>query len=343
MTIDINFAERVANLALAGISRRYPYHLTHVMQNDAEALTPHQLTPLFSGCFDWHSAVHSHWCLARLLRCFPDAAFCSTIRETLSQRLTEENVSVEFRYLSASGREGFERPYGLAWLLQFCAELREWSGEDSDTTNWLQQLLPLEEVAVDRIMNWLSNLSHPIRSGEHSQSAFAMGLVIDWASSTNDQTVADLIKSRAVDFHAKDVSAPIHFEPSGHDFLSPSLAEADLMRRVFTPDEFASWLDDFLPDIPSKDWLTPAKVADETDGKLTHLHGLNLSRAWMLEGMAAGLPAGDSRISIFQDTASTHRDAGLQAVTGQHYSISHWLGSFAIYLMTGRQFGLTCG
>lgn len=239
--------------------------------------------------------------------------------------------------MKGAGRTSFERPYGLAWLLQLAAELREWS--DPRAQAWSATLKPLEDAAVERLKEWLPKLSKPIRIGEHDQTAFSFGLILDWARGAGDVSMRDLMTHRIRDFYLNDRGCPFSWEPSGQDFLSPCLAEADLMRRVLTPTEFGEWLAAFLPNIPrdaSAGWIEPAVVTDPTDPKLAHLDGLNLSRAWMLEGIAAGLLAGDARLPALRNAATRHRDAGLRAVTGAHYEGGHWLGSFAVYLVTGR-------
>lgn len=331
---------RFAKLALDCVHREYPNKIAHVMQSDADARAPRHLTPVFYGCFDWHSAVHGHWLLVRLCRKFPNAPFVPKARAALRQSFTSEKVKGELAYLEAKGRASFERPYGLAWLLQLSAELHEW--EDRESQAWARILAPLEAAAARRFRAWFPKLSHPIRTGEHSQTAFAMGLVLDWARSRADRGMAALVEKRARDYYGKDRGWSLAFEPGGQDFLSPGLAEADLMRRVLAPPEFARWLGAFLPELGAKTpaaWLVPAVVTDKSDGKLAHLDGLNLARAWMLEGMVAGLPKGDARAAVLQKTAAAHREAGLLAVDGEHYEGGHWLGSFAVYLVTGRGLG----
>ena len=328
---------RFARIVLDCLHRTYPNQIAHVFSNDEDAQPPQVLHPAFFGCYDWHSAVHGHWCLARLIRSFPNEHWIEEARSALAQSLTRENLQVELAYLLAPGREGFERPYGLAWLLQLAAELREW--DDPRARTWLTNLLPLEKLIVERLSAWLSKLTHPIRSGEHSQSAFAMGLALDWARCAGDAVFAELLCARASDFHANDVGWSLAFEPSGHDFLSLALAEADLMRRVLPTSEFSDWLDLFLPELSSADAQThlgPVVTPDASDGKLAHLDGLNLSRAWMLEGILTGLPKDDSRTLALHSLAERHRDVGLAAVTGKHYAGSHWLASFAVYLLTRR-------
>jgi hypothetical protein len=338
--VDAAAAERLANLALACVHKEYPNKISHVLNGDADVRPPRQLTPAFYGCFDWHSAVHGHWLLARLVRKFPDAPFAVKARAALDQSLTPAHIAAEVKYLQTEGRNTFERPYGLAWLLQLAAELHEW--DDPQARRWAETLDPLAKAAAERIRSWAPKLSFPIRIGEHNQTAFAFGLILDWARSpgdAGDRETAALLESRTRDLYLKDQDCPIAYEPSGEDFLSPCLAEADLVRRILPADAFAAWLTTFLPKIPRDgrgDWLAPGVVTDPTDGKLAHLDGLNLSRAWMLEGIAASLPAADPRIPALRAAAATHRESGLRAVTGEHYEGGHWLGSFATYLVTGR-------
>jgi hypothetical protein len=333
--LDSNAAGRFAKLALACVHKEYPNKLSHNLSSDADVAAPRALTPAFYGCYDWHSSVHGHWLLARLARTFPDAPFAAEARAALQKSLTRENIAGEVAYLKGEGRASFERPYGLAWLLQLGAELREWN--DPMAGELAANIQPLEAAASDRLRTWLPKLMHPIRSGEHSQSAFAFGLILDAARSSHDEALVNLLTTKIRDFYKSDVNCPLTYEPSGEDFLSPCLAEADVMRRVTAPKEYASWLGRFLPTIN----LKPEIVTDPADPKLAHLDGLNLSRAWMLEGIASGLPRGDRRISSLQSLAAAHRTAGLRSVTGEHYEGGHWLGSFAVYLTTGR--GLVVG
>lgn len=334
---DQDAAGRFAALALACVHREYPNKIAHVMQGDGDVKPPRLLTPAFRGCFDWHSAVHGHWLLARLIRTFPEATFVKQARAALERSLTPENIAVEVEYLNAPGRADFERPYGLAWLLQLAAELHEW--KDPQAERWAQALKPLESAVATRIKGWLPKLAYPIRAGEHSQTAFAFGLILDWARTTGDAEMISLIESRTRSLYLADRDCPLEYEPSGQDFLSPCLAEADLVRRILPPEEFAVWLTGFLPRLPadgSAGWLAVGIVTDPADGKLAHLDGLNLSRAWMLNGIASGLPAGDPRRKSIEAAAEVHSESGLRAVTGEHYEGGHWLGSFATYLVTGR-------
>ena len=298
VALDEVTAGRFARLALECVGREYPNKIAHTLGSDADVKPPRVLTPAFYGCYDWHSAVHGHWLLARLSRMFPDAAFAIEARAALARNITEENIAGEVRYFNDAGRVAFERPYGLAWLLTLAAELRS------------EALRPLEDAVLERFSAWLTKLPYPVRSGEHSNTAFALGLVLD-------SHRCELFERRARDFYWNDRDAPIDYEPSGEDFLSPALAEADVMRRVLPAEEFAEWLERFLPDISS---LRPVVSPDPSDPKFSHLDGLNLSRAWMLQGIGG-----------HDELADLHARAGLEAVTGEHYEGAHWLATFAVY------------
>jgi Protein of unknown function (DUF2891) len=334
---DVKTAERFAKLALACVHKEYPNKIAHVLNSDTDVAPPRKLTPAFCGCYDWHSSVHGHWLLVRLLRTFPDASFTSAAREALKQSLTAENLKQEAAYLHGEGRASFERPYGLSWLLQLCAELREW--DDPQAREMSANLRPLEEIAVERLRTWLPKLLNPVRIGEHDQTAFGLGLMLDYGRTMHDEAFAKLVSDSAQKFFLADKNCPLAYEPSGEDFLSPCLGEADVMRRVLTPNEFAKWLKDFMPQIPTTartDWLPVAVSPDPSDPKLAHLDGLNLSRGWMLEGILSVLPNNDPRRTALQAAADAHRRAGLAAVTGAHYEGGHWLASFAVYLTTQR-------
>ncbi len=334
---EAHVASRYARLALDCIHREYPNKVAHVLNGDADALPPRKLTPAFYGCYDWHSSVHAHWLLARVARLHPSDPLAAKAREALGRSLTAENIRGEVTYLNGKGRATFERPYGLAWLLQLSEELREW--DDHEAQVWWATLRPLAQAAAARLFEWIPKLSWPIREGEHAQTAFAFGLVLDWARGAGEKEKAELLTRRVLDLYARDAGCPLAYEPSGQDFLSPCLGEADLMRRVMPRERFAAWLGAFLPQIPadgSTGWLKPAVTTDASDGKLAHLDGLNLSRAWMLDGIASGLPEGDPRIRALSGAARAHREAGLEAITGQHYEGGHWLGTFAVYALTGR-------
>ncbi|MEM1189331.1 MAG: DUF2891 domain-containing protein [Pseudomonadota bacterium] len=325
-------------LAMDCIHREYSNKIAHLVNSDEDLKPPRELYPVFYGCFDWHSSVHGHWLLVRMLNTHPDKVDADAIVAKLDRSFSAENVAAELDNYQRPGMESFERPYGIAWLLQLTSELRQSSLPRAE--RWLQNLAPLEQQAVLNISEWLPKLTFPIRTGEHSQTAFAFGLMLDWSRTAGDRTFEELITQRSKDLYLGDRNCPLSYEPSGQDFLSPCLAEADLMRRILAPERFAAWLGKFLPMLTSEseaNWLVPGIVTDKTDGKLAHLDGLNTSRAWMLEGIIHGLPPLDPRISVLKLAADTHRETGLSAVLGDmHYMGSHWLGSFAAYLQTGR-------
>jgi len=324
--------EGFGRLALECVHREYPNKIAHVLGSDADAKPPRVLTPAFFGCYDWHSSVHGHWLLVRAVRLYPALSFARDARAALARSLTPKNIAAEVAYQKAEGRVSFERPYGMAWLLQLAAELRTW--DDPQGRQWAAALAPLEQEVAARIFAWLPKLRYPIREGEHDQTAFAFGLIWDWARTTGNAQMQQLLRTKAGEFYQHDRSCPLAYEPSGQDFLSPCLAEADFMRRVLGPKEFAEWLTAFLPQIAhdgSTSWLPAAEVTDRTDPKLAHLDGLNLSRAWMLEGIAHGLPPSDPRLRSLRATAARHREVSLGAVSRKFYVGSHWLGTFALY------------
>lgn len=336
VAMDPAAAARFAGLALKCLHAEYPNHLSHTLDSDADARPPHVLNPAFYGCFDWHSVVHGHWLLVRLVRLFPEASFAPMARAELARSLTAENVAGEIAYLQRADRASFERPYGLAWLLQLSAELRGWN--DPQAREWASVLRPLETEAASRLKIWVPKLHYPIRIGEHDQTAFSFGLIWDWAAVAGDAQMRSVLADAARRFYLNDRKCPIDYEPSGEDFLSPCLAEADFMRRVLDPPTFGPWLSRFLPGIrqnTNSTWLPPAVVTDRADPKLAHIDGLNLSRAWMLEGIAHGLERGDRRIEALRALATRHGEAALPAVTGEHYEGGHWLGTFAVYLTSG--------
>lgn len=327
---DAAAASRFAKLALDCVHQEYPNKIAHALSSDADVKPPRELTPAFYGCFDWHSCVHGHWLLVRLARKFPQAPFAAEARRAVAQSLTPEHIAQEVKYLNAPGRATFERPYGLAWLLQLAAELHEW--DDPQAREWAATLQPLEQAVTARLSAWLPKLAWPIRTGEHNNTAFSLGLMIDYARVTGNTEFGRLVEARARDYYLKDTACPLAYEPSGEDFLSPCLAEADVMRRILPPKEFERWFAAFLPRLE----MEPTVVTDVTDGKMWHLAGLNLSRAWMLAGIVSKLPEDDARRTSLGALASRLKEAGLHSITGAHYEGGHWLGSFAVYLVTER-------
>lgn len=327
---DATQAERFAHLALDCIHREFPNKIAHALNSYSDVKAPRELTPAFFGCYDWHSAVHSHWVLVRLTRLFTQSAFSKAAKQALDESFTEINIAQEVRYLTAEGREAFERPYGLAWLLQLAAELKEW--DTSQARVWSEILAPLESSVRHRLAAWLTKLQFPNRTGEHNNTAFTANLMLNYAQATGQIEFADLIKERLKNFFLKDQNCPISYEPSGEDFLSPCLSEADVVRRLLPAEEFSSWLSTFLPQID----LTPTYPTEAQDGKSGHLLGLNLSRAWMLIGIASALPRGDARRDVLISMASKLKEAGFAGINDTEYRGAHWLGTFAVYLLTGR-------
>jgi len=341
-TIAPELADRFSALALACVHQEFPNKISRTTDTAEEIGRPKDLFPAFYGCFDWHSSVHGHWLLVRLLRVGPqDAPWRAEAIAKLSQSFTAENMAGELANYTRPASGSWERPYGLAWYLQLTAELREWVNEadEPQAKAWLSRLEPLESEIANGLKAWLPKLAYPIRLGTHNQSAFAFGLMLDWARVAGDKEMERLIIERSLAFHKEDVNCPLAYEPSGEDFLSPCLMEADLMRRIMTQSDFSAWLSKFMPTIPtdgSGDWLAPGIVKDASDGKLVHLDGVNSSRAWNLYNIARALPDGDARQSSLVAAAKIHADTGVAAVSAKHYSGSHWLASFATYLMTNR-------
>lgn len=322
-------------MALAAIQREYPVLLVLSLESAADLGLPRALAPAFHGSYDWHSAVHGHWCLVRAARLHPAAEWRAAACDALSRTLTPENLRAELRFVER--RPGFERPYGLAWLLQLAAELRAW--DHPPARAWRDALAPLESLAAARLADWADKLPWPVRSGEHSQSAFAIGLALDWARDCGERATFDRLASACVRLYRDDTAAPVAYEPSGHDFLSPALAEADLLRRVLPRAAYANWISSFLPDTTDasfRHWMEPVRPVDRSDGKFAHLDGLNLSRAWMLQGIVSALPEGHECYSVLERASARHAAAGLDGARGGDWMGTHWLGSFAVYLLTGR-------
>ena len=327
-------AAQLARIALDGIVREYPVYSGHVVLHAADGRRNRALHPAFYGCFDWHSAVHSHWLLARLLRLLPALGEAALIRSALSDHLTEANLRAEANYFAEGGRSGFERPYGWAWLLKLAEELCDW--DNPDARHWSAAVAPLADLIAERYLDYLPRLTYPIRSGAHSNTAFALAFALDYAQASAHTSLRDGLVARSFQYYGADKDGPARWEPSGGDFLSPCLAEADLMRRVLPQADFASWLADFLPNLGEGgpvQLLTPAIVSDRSDGQIVHLDGLNLSRAWCLWGVAQALAPDDRRHSVLHEAAERHAQAGLGGIGSGDYMGEHWLGSFALYML----------
>jgi hypothetical protein len=335
MSLTQSQASRFASLALKCISREYPNKPEHVMNNSRDVDNPKKLHPAFYGCFDWHSSVHGHWMLVRLLRTFPNLPEAAQIRKAIDANLKAENIAGEVVYLKQPNRQSFERTYGWAWLLKLAEELSLW--DDSDGKRWSRELQPLVDALVNQYITFLPKQTYPIRTGVHPNTAFGLAFAIDYAKTAGDEKLRALIAERSRTYFGKDASYPGNWEPGGEDFFSPALMEADLMRRVMKPAEFRRWFHRFLPQLTmqgSRNLLRPAIVTDRTDPKLVHLDGLNLSRAWCMRSIVSALPAADASRRVLAESARAHAADALAHVASGDYAGEHWLASFAVYLLS---------
>ncbi|WP_166036684.1 DUF2891 domain-containing protein [Sphingosinicella sp. YJ22] len=316
-------AERFAEAALGHVTREYPHKLDHVMDGPEDVRGPRDLHPIFFGSFDWHSCVHGYWLLMRLRRLFPDMAQARRIDGLFEEMLTEDNVAGELAYLDRAYSGGFERPYGWAWLIALHREAQE--RPDMPYADILQ---PLARAFADRFLTYLPKLTYPIRVGAHYNTAFALILALAWAE-TNDADLAALVRARASDYYSGDRDCS-GWEPGGDEFLSAAMVEALLMRQVLGEAEFAGWFDAFLPRLAEGEpasLFTPAFVSDRSDGKIAHLDGFNLTRAWCWRGIADRLEP--HLADRARATAEAHLEASLPYVTGD-YMGEHWLATFAL-------------
>lgn len=330
--MDAAQAADLVALSLACVDREYPNKPGSVLDGDDTVVPPRQRTPAFFGCFDWHSAVHGHWTMVALLRRFPEMSSASAVRAALGNSLSPERIAAEVAFFELPRNGTFERPYGWAWLLRLAAELHGW--DDPDARRWGAALAPLADHLAARTIDYLDRLSVPCREGTHQNTAFALAHVLDHARAVGDADRVARIQARARDFYLGDRNCPIAYEPSGEDFVSPCLAEADLMRRVLAPDAFVRWLDAFLPRPEDDDFAPlrrPAEVRDAHDPRIGHLIGLSFHRAWTLVGVAGALPATDTRRAGFRELAVLHLAAGLQQMGDSGYGGEHWLASFALF------------
>lgn len=333
--MDAEQVAKFAKLALDGIVREYPNKPSNVMEDAEGVSSPREMHPSFYGSFDWHSSVHGHWLLVRVLRLYPGHPMESDIRAALDAHLSAEPLQREAEYFKPRLNKSFERMYGWAWALRLVAELDQWN--DDQGNQWRQNLVPMEEIIVARTMDYLPKLSWPIRTGVHPDSAFAIGQILDYARQVENRELERLLVETALRFYRDDRDYPARYEPSGEDFFSAGLNEADLMRRVLDGEEFEAWLAQFFPGLEQEklgNLLTPVDVSDVTDGKIVHLAGLNLSRAWTLQGIASALDSDSPARPILEAAAKKHAEAGLGYVFSGHYEGEHWLATFAIYHLT---------
>lgn len=324
-----------ADLALRGMFQEYPNKPGSVMAGPESVQSPREMHPAFYGCFDWHSSVHGHWMLIRLLKLYPECTAATRIRESLSKNLTADKLRAEAAFFRQEHNRSFERTYGWAWLLRLAAELHTW--DDEDGRRFARNLEPLESEIVSLMKGFLPRLTWPIRTGQHPDSGFALAQTLDYARTIGDSELEKLVVQRSRDFYLDDRDYPTRYEPSGFDFFSSGLNEADLMRRVLPAEEFSGWLARFFPGLAGGDLgnlLEPERVSDVTDGKLVHLAGLDLVRGWTFHGIAGALPKNDPRLPILRRAVRRHCEVGLPYVFSGDYAGEHWLASFAVYLIT---------
>lgn len=327
LTLTPRLASIFARVALGHVEREYPNKLDHVLSGPEDGRGPRDLHPLFFGSFDWHSCVHGYWLLATLLRLQPALPEAPQIRALFERQIVMDNVGAEVEYLEEPLHAGFERPYGWAWLLALAAELSRHEGDDSI---WGATLEPLAEMFAARFAAFLPKATYPVRAGTHFNTAFALVLALDYAEALGKDDFAALLQAKASEWYLDDIECQA-WEPSGDDFLSPALIEAECMRRALPTAEFDGWLGRFLPHVAQREPATlfePASVSDRSDDKIAHLDGLNLSRAWCWRSLARAWPEDDARREIAFETASAHLAASLPHIAGD-YAGEHWLSTFA--------------
>jgi DUF2891 family protein len=335
ITLTRAHASRFARVALANVEREFPNKLDHVIAGAEDVASPRALHPAFFGSFDWHSCVHAHWMLTRVLKTHTLAPEAPQIRAALNAHLTTANIEAELAYFERPESRAFERSYGWAWLLKLAEELACWC--DADAHRWSRDLSPLTYAVVERYLSWLPVAAYPIRHGVHANTAFALAFAFDYACRCDAGRLRDAVAAKAREWYAADADAPAAWEPSGSDFLSPALTEAALMRRIYDTPEFDAWLARFLPGIESRApaaLFTPVEVSDRSDPFIVHLDGLNLARAWCWRDIAAALPADDARAPLAREAATAHLAASLPAVTRGDYVGTHWLATFAVLALT---------
>lgn len=332
-------AAAYADVALANIEREFPADAWHTWHGPADApVRPRERTPVFWGSYDWHSSVEMFWLLVRLARLVPEHVPLPAVRAALERRLTAKALAAEAAFIGHPDHRNRERPYGWGWGLALVDELARW--DDDDARRWARHANPLAETLAASFLAWLPKATYPVRHGVHANSAFGLALALPHAqrlATGDDRRLLDAVTGAALRWFADDAGGPAGWEPSGFDFLSPTLVEAELMSRIVPPAEFAAWLDRYLPGLAGArpaSIFTPAVVSDPTDGHIAHLHGLNLSRAWAWRRIAGALPAHDPRAAVAAAAARVHAEAGLPHVVGSDYMVEHWLAAYAVLLLT---------
>ncbi len=330
-TLSTSQAAEFARQGLANVRREFPHLLTHALNDETDARAPRALHPAFYGSYDWHSSVHQHSMLARLARLFPELSERAGIDRLLRENLSAENIAVEAAYLQQPGRGFFERPYGWAWLLKLAEELFRYDKELA------RNLAPLVAVVREGLLAYLPALTHPIRHGVHNNTAFAVKLALDYARTTDDQELKLFCTSRMAYWFGHDTDYGARWEPSGEDFLSPALTEAEVMAAVLPPDNFSRWLSRFLPNLHTGEpvkLFTPVRVSNPSDPKIAHLIGLNLNRAWCWRRLSLSLAQSDPRQERALEAAVRHLEAALPMIDVNDFNRAHWLASFAVYALT---------
>ena len=321
-------ASKFASLALAHLTREYPNKLTHSLAGPQDVQGPRALHPVFYGSYDWHSCVHGYWLVLHLLERFPDLPEGPQIVAVVDEHFTAGKMAGEMAYLTLAHNRGFERPYGWAWLLALAAQVE--ALELPQAARWKAAIAPLTEWFVERFEEFLPKATYPLRVGTHFNTAFALTLAYDFAKATSRPALATLIEETATRWHANDTGCQA-WEPGGDEFLSPALSVALLMSRVLPAKDFEPWFTRFLPSLAAHEPATlfmPATVTDRSDGKIAHLDGLNLSRAWCQRSLARALSNDDPRRAVLFEAADVHLDSALQHVAGD-YMGEHWLATFA--------------
>jgi hypothetical protein len=334
LTLTSEIASKFTRIALGHVAQEYPHKADHVMGSDADVTAPRAQHPIFYGSYDWHSCVHGYWTLARLYRQFADRPECAEVRASFDQMLTPANVEAEIAYLDRPLSRGFERPYGWAWAMALCAELARHTTPEG--RRWTDALRPFGQAFADRMMAFLPLADYPVRSGVHSSTAFAAALALDYADVCGDAQLRDALTARLILWFGQDRDAQA-WEPNGEDFLSATLMEAEVMRRVMPLEPYRVWLAGFLPRLALRKPATlfaPARVSDRSDGKIAHLDGLNFSRAWCFRGIASALPGDDPARVVCEEAAAAHLAAALPHVSGD-YMGEHWLATFAVLALAG--------
>jgi hypothetical protein len=325
-------AAHLASLPLKCIYQEYPNKTGHTASGDSDqVLTPKQLHPTFYGCFDWHSCVHGYWMLTRLLKKYPDLTQKADIEKVFNENITPEKIAVEVAYFNPALLRSWERTYGWAWLLKLDQELLEW--KDEKAQQWHKTLQPLTQKIVELWTAFLPKQTYPNRTGVHPNTAFGLVFALDYARAAGNRNFEQAIIQKAKELFGKDVQAPIRWEPDGSDFLSPSLEEVDLMRRVLPAVEFMKWFNGYMPENGLQHVMKIPVVSDRSDLQIVHLDGLCFSRSWCLKGLESVLPKTDKRRPQLLKAANRLLSSSLPHIATGHYGGEHWLASFAVYAL----------